>query len=382
MQKLKKILCYFLISLVVISSGAIFSGCKQNENTYFELILESFSPSNVEIIKEDKYGNGAVKLKEERDVKVLQLTDIHIGNGILSYKKDKKAFTAVAKLIEDAVPDLIVVTGDIVYPNTLLTGSNDNLSAMKKFANFIEKYKTPWTICFGNHDSEWKAMYGKTVLCDFLESDELNYCLFNRGPEDVGLGNHVIDIYNADNSFNSSIFIFDNGEYDGSSQMSGYMPISTYQTLWYENEINKISTSVGKVITSFAYFHVPLTEYKTAWELYKEGSEEVKYYYGEANETGEKISTPNETGTFFEKAVSLNSTKAMFCGHNHLNDFSIEYKGIRLTFGKSIDYTAYFLQGITSKTAQRGSTTLIIKGLNSQMEKDFEIYSTKLVDLN
>ena len=71
----------------------------------------------------------------------------------------------------------------------------------------------------------------------------------------------------------------------------------------------------------------------------------------------------------------------MFCGHHHLNDFSVEYQGIRLTFSKSIDYLAYLVQGIASKTEQRGSTTLILKGKNSEMEADFEIYQTKLVDI-
>ena len=132
---------------------------------------------------------------------------------------------------------------------------------------------------------------------------------------------------------------------------------------------------------SFAYFHVPLKEYKIAWDLYRDGNNAVKYVYGWANENGENISSPSERGKFFDTAVELGSTKAMFCGHNHLNDFSIEYQGVRLTFTKSIDYIAYFLQGIANKTEQRGSTTLIIKGLDSSMTSDFDIYNTKLTDI-
>ena len=358
----------------------IFSACKSSDENYFDLISPTYTPTTAEIFK-DEFDNNAIKMSTNEDIKILQLTDIHIGNGILSVKKDQKAFEAMAKLIENAKPDLIILTGDVVYTKTLLTGSNDNLSALKKVANFIEKYKTPWTMCFGNHDAEYTAKYGKLVLCDYLENEDLKYCLFDRGEEFVGIGNHIINVYNKDSSFNSSLFVFDNGEYDGSSQINGYLPISQYQINWYEENILKMNSKFGTTIQSFAFFHVPLTEYKTAWELYKQESNEVTYFFGNVNENGEKISTPNGNDNFFNKAVQLQSTKAMFCGHNHLNDFSIEYKGIRLTFGKSIDYTAYILQGIANRTEQRGSTILTLKGLNSTMENSFEISSQKLTDI-
>ena len=346
------------------------------------MVSKEYQPANVEIIENDKYDNIAIKLNENRDVKVLQLSDIHLGNGAMSVKKDRKAMQAVCKLIEKANPDLIVLTGDIVYPNSALTGSSDNLSALKIVINIMEKYQTPWTMCFGNHDAEYMADYGKSALCNLLESEQYKYCLFKRGPENIGgLGNQVINIYNADDSFNSSIFLFDNAEYAGATQTSGYNPISLEQTNWYKNEIEKMNAGEGKTILSFAYFHVPLKEYEIAWNLYRDGNLSVKHYFGWANENGENISAPDERGTFFDTAVELGSTKAMFCGHNHLNDFSIEYQKIRLTFTKSIDYIAYFLQGIANKTEQRGSTTLMIKGLNSQMTQDFDIYQTKLTDI-
>jgi hypothetical protein len=56
--------------------------------------------------------------------------------------------------------------------------------------------------------------------------------------------------------------------------------------------------------------------------------------------------------------VELGSTKAIFCGHDHLNDFSVTYKGIRLTYGKSIDYLAYY--NIKNSHWQRGGTVIEI----------------------
>lgn len=54
--------------------------------------------------------------------------------------------------------------------------------------------------------------------------------------------------------------------------------------------------------------------------------------------------------------LELDSTKGIFCGHDHFNNFSVEYKGIRLTYGKSIDYLAYV--GIHKIGTQRGCTMI------------------------
>ena len=49
----------------------------------------------------------------------------------------------------------------------------------------------------------------------------------------------------------------------------------------------------------------------------------------------------------------------MFCGHDHLNNWSVEYKGVRLTYDMSVDYLAYF--GIYKKYEQRGGTVITVQ---------------------
>ena len=66
----------------------------------------------------------------------------------------------------------------------------------------------------------------------------------------------------------------------------------------------------------------------------------------------------------FDTALELGSTSGFFCGHDHYNNASIEYKGIRLTYGMSIDYLA--MPGIEKETKQRGAElityTLPVRG--------------------
>lgn len=374
-----KIINIFLMFFCFIFLSLFLTGC--NAQTDYSYLIPTDYQQTTATIFTDDLGYNSIKLNENRDIKILQLTDLHIGNGILCVKKDKKALENVCALIEYTQPDLIILTGDIIYSVSISTGTNDNLSALKVVAGIIENYKTPWTLCFGNHDAEDFTMYSKSELCDFLESEILEYCLFNRGPSYLnGMGNHIVNIYNNDSSFNSSIILFDNGEYKYGYQLSGYKPISQAQTDWYINSLNSINNYFGKIVQSFIFYHVPSKDFKEAWENFRSGDESIEYFYGWANEANEKISCPDENSPLFDAILDIGSTKGIFCGHNHLNDFSILYFGIRLTCGKSIDYLAY--PGIIGKTEQRGGTLLILRGLDSTMEENFEINPIKVIDID
>ena len=200
----KKIgITFALVFSLLLFSITIFSGCSK-EPDYTNLVSSTYVPSNIEIFA-DEFGFKSLKKDSQEPIKILQLTDIHIGNGPLTSKRDLKAIEAVCKMIESSRPDLIVLSGDLVYPTLFLTGTNDNLTALKVLTKVIDAYKTPWTICFGNHDAESTAKYSKSELCDFLEGSNLSYCLFSRGPSSIdGMGNHIINLYNSNGEFNTA----------------------------------------------------------------------------------------------------------------------------------------------------------------------------------
>ena len=88
------------------------------------------------------------------DFKILQLTDIHLGGGVLSYDKDLKALKAAYKLIDYTKPDLVVVTGDLTYPLGLSSFSFNNTAPVQQFAAFMRNTGVPWVFTYGNHDTE------------------------------------------------------------------------------------------------------------------------------------------------------------------------------------------------------------------------------------
>ena len=110
---------------------------------------------------------------------------------------------------------------------------------------------------------------------------------------------------------------------------------------------------------SMVFFHIPLQEYKEAYKLYESGSDEVEYFFGSNDEEMmDKVCCSEYPSKLFDTARELGSTTGFFCGHDHYNNMSLEYKGMRLTYGMSIDYLA--MPGIARDTKQRGATLITV----------------------
>ena len=85
---------------------------------------------------------------------------------------------------------------------------------------------------------------------------------------------------------------------------------------------------------SLMFFHIPIAQYKTAWEAYKENgykdTGEVQVHYGGIGEKGGLFPSLHPDNVF-DTLQQVGSTRGTFCGHDHLNNLSVTYKGIRLT---------------------------------------------------
>ena len=355
--------------------------------------IESFEQVKIEnriVPVEDE--NGYWTFITDRDFKVVQLTDVHIGAGFMSHGKDLKALNAVAAMVTAEKPDLVIVTGDIAYPVPPQAGTDDNLASAKMFANLMEKLGVYWTVTFGNHDTEIYSDYDRAEIADFYENGGFRYCLFKSGPEDVdGYGNNIINIKNSKGEITQSIFTFDSHSYlrhDILGFGHGYENIRESQVEWYRNcveELTAYNKSVSDlknpVPSSTAFFHIPLTEYQDAWYEYVKNdfkdTENVKFLHGVAGEGGIIVFPGEGEDELFETMLELGSTKGVFCGHDHENNFSIEYKGIQLSYGMSIDYLAYI--GISRVGAQRGCKVITYSPDGSFTSQNENYYQDKYV---
>lgn len=314
-----------------------------------------------DIVSDDATGVYTITTDKE-EFRILQLTDIHLGGSVSSAVKDYKALDACNRLIQAARPDLVVVTGDLVFPLGVMSFSLNNTAPITEFAAFMRNTGVPWAFTYGNHDTENMATGSAAAVAELFRSlsfhTSRNLLYPYAQPAVTGRSNQLIEIRNRGGGLRQALFLLDSNDYTGEG-VNAYDCIHDDQVDWYAAEVRRLDAAEGRVVPSMLFFHIPLQQYKTAYELYAAGSPQVRYFFGENGETMiDKVCCSRLPSRLFDTARALGSTGAMFCGHDHYNNLSVEYQGIRLTYGMSIDYLA--MPGISRDTGQRGGTLIRI----------------------
>ena len=238
-------------------------------NTNFIKTIEAVSYENQ--LKPEIAEDGYYTFVTDDHFKVMQLTDIHIGAGFLSIKKDNMALNAVASMIQEEKPDLVVVSGDIAFPIPFQAGTFNNKNSARLFATLMEQLGVYWAPAFGNHDTESYSYYTREQICDFYASDEFSHCLLQAGPEEVdGTGNYIVNVKNTAGKITQSLVVMDSQSYVGSGIIDGiimkYDRIHDNQVEWYKSTIQSLTEeNGGETPKSLVFFHIPLMEYKDAW---------------------------------------------------------------------------------------------------------------------
>ena len=418
-KKKRTIKALIITASVVLVLAIFFGGCAISSAVGTKsLIKQGQSFDKVEYTEhsqlvptfDESLGYYVFTKEDGRDFKVLQFTDVHIGGGAFSHKKDAWAMNAVATMIQKEKPDFVVVTGDIAYPVPFQSGTFNNKNATMIFAEMMETLGVYWTFAFGNHDTEYYSRYSRVDICNYYKERNFKYCLFDAGVCDekdyigddaMGFGNNMFVVKNSDGSINQALVTFDShsyidGDYFGAAWK--YDNIHQCQVDWYKGEMAKLRKANGdKAVNNLVFFHIPLREYRDAWsniiekqeeeakknkkfEPYKgytrtNGSGTTEFIYGTMGESDKNKNGQRTYGVFcgmrtdelFEAGLE-NGMQGVFCGHDHYNNFSVNYtpkgatRSIRLTYGMSIDYLAYVS---VRDHAQRGCTQILLKDDNS-----------------
>ena len=384
MNKLSKILLSVFLGIAIVL-GFFTVANRVNEKMMHEYI-DTFGAVEIENqLTPQTDEDGATYFVTDEEFRVMHLTDIHIGGSVISASKDKMAMNAIAAMVEEEKPDLIIVTGDISFA-VPWGGTLNNRFAHEMFAHFMENLGVWWTVAFGNHDSENYNPLDRSEVAAMYESENLKYCLFDRGPEDIwGECNHYISVRNSDGFITRSFIIMDTNAYTKDDPLGFawiYDNIHEDQIQWYEDIITKMNNHNlahmeleeiidGRIdpVKTMLFVHIPLMEVRDAYNQYVENgeSENLKYLGGSVNEPNAPYVYCSEISEeMFETMVRRGSTDAMFYGHDHLNNIVLEYEGITLSYGYAIDYFAYWQ--IAKSGSQRGCTMI-----NCSPDGDFEI---------
>ncbi|MBP5453100.1 MAG: metallophosphoesterase, partial [Lachnospiraceae bacterium] len=159
--------------------------CNANLRKYiksFEPV--SYSSDRVVPVKEDDHYSITV----DGDLKIMQLTDIHIGGGFWTYKNDKKTIYEVITMLQKEAPDITVLTGDNTYclPGFGYNGgfTANNIMVAKTLITIFDHEGVYFTTVFGNHDTEALDSAGRARVGALYESDLSKYCFFESEYSD------------------------------------------------------------------------------------------------------------------------------------------------------------------------------------------------------
>lgn len=305
---------------------------------------------NIKVTTYPDLNYAEINNKTGRPLKILQLTDIHLGCGYLTITLDKKVINEIFNCVNAVDPDIIIVTGDAISPIYVTSGTKNNRLQLEALIMLFQKLGRPYTFCFGNHDSDGLA--SKEYIAKKLDTAPNSF--FLRGEKNItGEGNYYVKI--LDNEIlTSSLILLDSGI----KKRFSYEGVSEDQVKWYEKTINVLKEEKGN-IQNLLFMHIPIPEYNTFYKKWKSGDENYVMNLGVKSE---KICSSKQNG-LYEKIKELDCTKWVFCGHDHTNNFAITEKSTNITlcYGMSMDYSTYPL--LKFETKQRGANVITINNV-------------------
>lgn len=301
-----------------------------------------------------------VEVPAERDAVVLQITDPQVLDSSFSrvpdrlgqthidfYKpenRQKLCYDHLTETITEVNPDLIIVTGDIVYGEF-----DDQGIRFKEFVDFMEGFGIPWAPVYGNHENE--ATIGVDWQSKQLEDAE--NCMFVQRTL-TGNGNYTVGIWRND-TVERVFFMLDSNGCGGMSAASLANGHSTTargfgadQIQWYTAQAQTIRSEYPEVRYSFA-FHIQPYAFVLAMRKYGyDGTKKPVNVFAAANRESTDfgyaawgVEQWDVDGSIFRGMKAL-GCDSIFVGHEHRINVSLVYEGVRLQYGqKSSEYDSY-----------------------------------------
>ncbi|KAK9741245.1 hypothetical protein RND81_03G091900 [Saponaria officinalis] len=290
----------------------------------------------------------ALRFNKYGEFKILQVADMHYGNGqktpclnVLPNQvkgcSDLNTTAFIKRMIKAEKPNLIVFTGDNIFG---FDATDAKKSMEAAFAPAIES-NIPWAAVLGNHDQE-STLTREGVMQYIVGMNNTLSMLNPAGVQKIdGFGNYNLEVVGVHDSLlqNKSIlnlYFLDSGDYSKVPFIPGYDWIKSSQKSWFLRTSGALKKSYNAHLErqhvpapGLMFFHIPLPEYK---------------HFSTSKITGVKqegISSPVKNSGFFDALVKAGDVRAVFIGHDHLNDFCGTRKHIHLCYAGGFGYHAY-----------------------------------------
>lgn len=256
-----------------------------------------------------------VELKFNRDgkFKIVQFTDVHFKYG---NPASVIALERINQVLDAEHPDLVIVSGDVVYAAPADSG-------MRQVLEPIARRKIPFVVTFGNHDDEQGMT--REQLYDIIRTVPGNL-LPDRGATlspDYILTVKSSSVPNKDAAL---LYCMDTHAYSPLKDVKGYAWLTFDQIGWYRMQSAAYtSQNGGQPLPALAFFHIPLPEYNEA------ASDENAILRGTRME---EACAPKLNTGMFAAMKEAGDVMGVFVGHDHDNDYAVMWKNILLAYGR------------------------------------------------
>ncbi len=276
----------------------------------------------------------------------------------LPEKMDALCGNQIKSLVAQTQPDLIFITGDMVYGSF-----DDKGTAFQYFCNLMESLNIPWAPVFGNHDNE--SVKGVEWQCNMLEA--CSNCLFKRGTVS-GNGNYTVGIAIGTKLIRVLHMLDTNGCFSDDKDVITQQGIYDDQIELIEANSKLIQQAQAQKVPAFLAYHIPTIEFEL-------GAKEKGYITNEKSSFNIGVDVEAKDGDFgccneemhgiktnekFRYMLLHANVDGVFVGHCHTINTSILYKGIKWVYGLKTGQYDYHTIG------QLGGTLITLK--NSEFD--------------
>lgn len=263
----------------------------------------------------------------------------------------------VRTLIERQRPDLITVTGDIAFSGWMKSYCG--------FADYIDALDIPWSIVWGNHDQQLGIESVDEVLEYYKRCKNFVY---EDGDKALGNGNFVIEIV-EDGKVVEGLIMMDSHDSQSTFDENGeehflcYDKLTDKQLDWYREQIAALKEKGCD--KSAVFLHIPIYAYNLAWKAAIRSDIDPKAvtleesYNGDCWNDGYKdsfgvgyegICSPPEDEGMFDLIKELNATQHIIAGHDHVNNWVINYEGVQFIYAFKTGSGCYWNDKINGGT--------------------------------
>jgi 3',5'-cyclic AMP phosphodiesterase CpdA len=243
-----------------------------------------------------------------RTLKILAVTDLHFFGRTPLH--DRMTLHEIRKMIAIFQPGLLIADGDTWYNNPRGQGKKH----CEWTCNHLGKLGIPWAFVRGNHDQA--DDFG---ACERLLSAAPNSLFAGSGTQ----ANYRIDLADAEGKVRWRLIILN----DSAPEMGFKEP----QIEWLRSEVSRIRQDRDPEASALLFCHIPLPAFE---DLVRQGKAE-----GILRE--KVISYEQGSAQAFPAIRDTGLVRAVFCGHDHLNNFRGEMEGVHLEYVRATGYGGY-----------------------------------------